>query len=156
MRYHTQGIRCATQHSIYDFLFLLIGSDICCVEWHNGYLEWPWMAISRIVCYLCGSWACCLHYIKYHIRSDIVMHTTISISKTAKLLPVNSNASFHGYSRDSESQTADTTNTVNNKQGNVDSGLLNARFSMRQSTRHPQSSVRDQFTLIDSTTNRLL
>ena len=58
------------------------------------------------------------------------MYTTISISNTAKLLPVNSNASFHGYSMDSESQTADTTNTVNNKQGNVDSGLLNARFSM--------------------------
>jgi len=22
-------------------------------------LKWPWMGVSHIACYLCGSWACC-------------------------------------------------------------------------------------------------
>jgi len=40
---------------------VLIGSHICCIDWHNNVydLEWPWMAVSHIAHYLCSSWASC-------------------------------------------------------------------------------------------------
>ena len=48
-----------------SYYWVLIGSHICRVDWHNN-LEWPWMAVSlfvsaifRIARYLCGSCASC-------------------------------------------------------------------------------------------------
>ena len=40
-----------------SYYWVLIGSLICRVDWHNN--GWPWMAVSRIARYLYGSWASC-------------------------------------------------------------------------------------------------
>ena len=45
-----------------NYYWVLIGSQIRCVDWHNN--GWPWMTFNGSIVHssaICGSWASCMH-----------------------------------------------------------------------------------------------